>query len=121
MPKDYEVLQPMTNLKGFEQMADVYGVACDVHTVRTFRDGREMGSGYDLREPAAWFVYDREDATAKWHKHCGPYSTFEQAKDWINGIRDRRELTACAKCGGSGSLPDMRCCPTCGGGGKVLR
>lgn len=121
MPKDFEIFQPMTNLKHFEQMTDIDGVPCDVHSVRAFRDGRELGAGYDLRNPATWFVYDRGMADAKWHKHCGPYSTFEQAKDWIHGIRERRHIEACSHCGGSGSLADMSCCPNCGGGGKVLR
>jgi hypothetical protein len=88
MPDNYEVFQPMTNLKQVEQMTDVYGVACDVHAVRSFRNGREMGAGYELGAPSTWFVYDRENQTAKWHKHCGPYSTFDQASDWIKGIRD---------------------------------
>jgi hypothetical protein len=105
----------------FEQMTDIYGVPCDVQHVRTFRNKREMGGGYDSREPAAWFVYDRENASAKWHKHCGPYSSFDQTKDWINSINDRREVQPCSDCGGSGSLPDMTCCRTCGGGGRVLR
>lgn len=70
------------------QMTDCYGVACDVHPVRTFHDGHELGAGYDLSDPSRWFVYDRESAEAKWCKHCGPYSVFEQAKDWINGIRE---------------------------------
>jgi hypothetical protein len=77
--------------EGFEQMTDIYGVACDVHSVRTFRNGRELGGGYDLREPTTWFVYDRDNASAKWHMHCGPYSTFDQAKHWIDAIRDSRE------------------------------
>jgi hypothetical protein len=71
-----------------EQITDVNGVACDVHTVRAFRDGREMGAGYALRDPTPWFVYDRENSSAKWHKHCGPYSTFEQACNWIKDIRE---------------------------------
>jgi hypothetical protein len=85
MPENPEIFQPITNLK---QMTDIYGVAIDVHPVRTFRDGRSLGVGYDLTAPAAFFVYDRENGAAKWHKHCGPYSTFEQGKDWINGIRE---------------------------------
>lgn len=71
-----------------EQMTDIYGVACDVHTVRTFKNGRELGPGYDLSAPSTWFVYDREDADSKWHKHCGPYSTFEQAKQWCLDVRE---------------------------------
>ena len=70
------------------QMTDVYGVACDVHLVRMFRNGRQMGVGYDLGAPTTWFVYDRDLAVDRWHKHCGPYSTFEQAKGWIKDIRD---------------------------------
>ena len=86
--KSLDSVAEMNMPETFEQMTDVYGVACDVHLVRTFRDGRAMGAGYDLREPATWFVYDRENATAKWHKHCGPMSTFEQACDWIREIRE---------------------------------
>lgn len=74
-----------------EQMTDIYGIACDVHLVRTFLSKRQMGVGYDLRQPAAFFVYDRDSASDKWHKHCGPYSDFDQAADWIRGIRDTRE------------------------------
>lgn len=104
-----------------EQMTDIYDVPCDVQHVRTFRNGREMGVGYPLREVGSWFVYDRDSAANKWHMHCGPYSSFEQGVDWIKDIRGRRDLEACSHCVGSGSLPDMSCCPTCGGGGKVLR
>ena len=77
-----------------EQMTDIYGVPCDVHLVRTFRDGRSLGVGYDLRQPASFFVYDREADAEKWHKHCGPYSTFDQGKDWINNIREERHADA---------------------------
>jgi hypothetical protein len=91
MPENFEIFQPMTNLK-FEQMVDVYGVPCDVQEIRTFRDGRRLGVGYALCDLGTWFVYDSEhDPTAangRWHQHCGPYSTFEQAKDWIQGIRE---------------------------------
>ena len=76
-----------------DQMVDVYGVPCDVHPIRKFRDGRHLGAGYDLRDPATWFVYDREagrEGNGVWHKHCGPMSTFEQAKQWINQIREVR-------------------------------
>jgi hypothetical protein len=73
-----------------EQMADIYGVPCDVHALRTLRDGRQLGAGYDLREPSTWFVYDRESRTAQWHKHCGPYSQIEHAAEWIYNIREVR-------------------------------
>ena len=77
-----------------EQMVDIYGVPCDVHSVRKFKNGFQMGAGYDLGRPSEWFVYDAESdptsANGRWHKHCGPYSTFEQAKDWIRGIREER-------------------------------
>lgn len=124
MPKDFEIFQPMTNLKHFEQMTDIYGVPCDVQHVRSFRNGLEMGVGYPLREirqTARWFVYDRHSAADRWHMHCGPYASFEQGVDWIKGIRESRGVAACSNCGGSGSLPDMSCCPNCGGGGKVFR
>lgn len=71
-----------------EQMIDIYGVPCDVQHVRTFQSGSEWGAGYDLRDPSTWFVYDRTGKAERWHMHCGPYSTMEQAVDWINGIRE---------------------------------
>jgi hypothetical protein len=87
MPKNPEIFQPMTNLKSFVQMTDRYGVPCDVQHVRTFKDGSEMGVGYSLRDVGTWFVYDRNSAAMKWHKHCGPYSSFEQGAEWIRAIR----------------------------------
>ena len=74
-------------------MVDVYGVPCDVHSVRGFNDGRQLGAGYDLEKPETWFVYDREqgrDGNGVWHKHCGPMSSFEQAKEWILAIRESK-------------------------------
>jgi len=54
--------------------------------VRTFRRTQmEMGVG----KPGSWFVYDRAIGAEDWHLHCGPYSTREQAEDWINGIREQ--------------------------------
>lgn len=72
------------------QMTDIYGQPIDVHRVRVFRNRRELGVGYDIKSPAAWFVFDRDTERNHWHKHCGPYSTFDQARDWINGIREVR-------------------------------
>lgn len=76
-----------------EQMVDIYGVPCDVQVIKTFRStGMTMGVGYDLDKLGTWFVYDATDdptqGNGRWHKHCGPYSTYEQAKDWINAIRE---------------------------------
>lgn len=73
-----------------QQMVDIYGVPCDVHPVRTFADGHQLGAGYDLRDPATWFVYDRDDGDddTKWHKHCGPMSSFDDAAEWIRAIRE---------------------------------
>ncbi len=108
-----------------EHMTDIYGVACDVHLVRTFRDGRQLGGGYDIRSPVTWFVYDREDRVARWHKHSGPMSSFEQTVEWIQAVREdrsrHRSLASCSNCGGLGSMRDMQCCPVCGGGGQVLK
>lgn len=73
-----------------EQMTDIYGVPCDVHPIRQWTDGHQLGAGYDLSAPSTWFVYDRVSMVDKWHKHCGPYSTFEQAKAWIKDIRETR-------------------------------
>jgi hypothetical protein len=64
---------------------------CDVHIVRTFRDGRSLGAGYSLQDSATWYVYDREaglTGNGVWHMHCGPYSMFDEAKDWIMAIRE---------------------------------
>lgn len=77
-----------------EQMVDIYGVPCDVHPVRRFRDGRQLGVGYSLSEPSTWFAYDCEaglTGNGIWHKHCGPYATFHDAKDWIMAIREVRK------------------------------
>ena len=101
MPQNPELFQPMTNLKAFEQMTDIYGVAIDVHPVRTFRDGKQLGAGYDLLQPSSWFVYDRDSTAAKWHKHYGPYSALEQAADWIRGIREVEEPTLHPRIDGS--------------------
>lgn len=79
------------NQSNEQQMVDVYGEPCDVHSVRTFRDGCQLGAGYAIRRPSSWFVYDCEaGATGNgvWHMHCGPYLTFEDARDWILGIRE---------------------------------
>ena len=70
-----------------EQMVDVYSVPCDVHLVRTFSDGRQLGVGYDLREPVNYFVYDRLVSTERWHKHCGPFAIFENCRGWILSLR----------------------------------
>lgn len=56
--------------------------------VRTFRSMRkELGVGCDRH---SWFVYDRSIGETEWHKHCGPYSTSEQAAQWIFDIREVR-------------------------------
>jgi hypothetical protein len=70
------------------QMTDIYDVPIDVHEIRKFRDGHRLGVGYDLDHPTTFFVYDRNEDDDSWHKHCGPYSTFDQAKDWIRDIRE---------------------------------
>lgn len=36
----------------------------------------------------SFFVYDREHDAAGWHMHCGPYSTFAQAAEWIHGVSE---------------------------------
>lgn len=70
------------------QMTDDLGVACDVHQVRVFSTGQAFGAGYDLSDPATWFVYARASAAAKWYKHNGPYASIEQATEWILAIRE---------------------------------
>ena len=69
-------------------MTDIYGMPCIVQRVRTFRNKREMGVGYPLRQLGTWFVYDRDSPADKWRMHCGPYASFEQGKAWIKTIRD---------------------------------
>jgi hypothetical protein len=74
-----------------EQMIDIYGVAIDVHLIRTFNDGHQLGAGYDIENPTRWFVYHRGAGpvgNGQWDKHCGPMFTFEEAKDWILAIRE---------------------------------
>lgn len=39
------------------------------------------------RDAGSYFVYMRH-ADQPYTKHCGPYSTREQAVDWINGVRE---------------------------------
>ena len=57
-----------------------------VKFVKWFREtNMEMGFGYDR---TAWFVYCRYRGDAEWGKHCGPYSTSEQAREWILAIRE---------------------------------
>lgn len=38
----------------------------------------------------AWFVYDRDlgAMNPKWHLRCGPYASFDQARDWIFAIQE---------------------------------
>lgn len=41
------------------------------------------------QEGATWFVYMRMFGGSRtWAKHTGPYSTSEQAEDWIKAIRE---------------------------------
>lgn len=65
---------------------DIYGVECIVEHERTFDStGRHLGVGHPVGNPS-WFVYDALPSEP-WHMHCGPYSTREQAVEWIAAIR----------------------------------
>ena len=57
----------------------------EVVRVRTFRSHTACGVGLDHD---SFYVYDRENDDAEWHMHCGPYSTFAQAAEWIADIRE---------------------------------
>ena len=82
-----------------QQMVDSDGHPCDVLAVRKL-DRVELGAGYALRDPATWFVYDRRPPDLRWHKHCGPYSTFEQAVEWIQALaKDDDPQPQCKVCG----------------------
>jgi hypothetical protein len=67
----------------------IYDELGDVTIIRSFhRTNMVLGV---RKEADSWFVVDcdmRGDAT--WHTHCGPYSTPEQAAEWINAIREDR-------------------------------
>lgn len=89
MPENYEVFQPMTNLKHVEQMTDIDGGRHRRASCSAMDDWRPTWRRLrSVEATSTWFVYDRASDVDKWHKHCGPYSTFEQAKDWIKGIRE---------------------------------
>lgn len=53
--------------------------------VRTFKSGTELGVGLDR---GSWFVYMKGKDETEWQKHCGPYSTREQAEWWIREVRE---------------------------------
>ena len=62
------------------------GTVSNVAPVRVFRTTQmELTALFDW---TAWFVYDRHVGERAWHKHCGPYSTREQAVDWILAIQE---------------------------------
>lgn len=65
-------------------MLDEIGVVL----VRRFKDTKQsLGVG---REGGSYYVYDQPcgASTVDWHMHCGPYATFDQARDWILEIRE---------------------------------
>jgi hypothetical protein len=62
-----------------------YGRRVEIEIVRYFVATKmTLGVGFDER---SWFVYDRQDGES-WHCHCGPYSTADQGRWWINEIRE---------------------------------
>lgn len=80
----------MTTHTTVREFADDYGRRTEVFPIRRFKSGSRLGVGFDEQPPShsAWFVYDFSDS--KWSKHCGPYSTREQAEEWIDDIRETR-------------------------------
>lgn len=71
-------------------MLDEVGVV----PVRSFRHTKmDLGIG---RDDGSFYVYDRRHVAASfdWHMHCGPYSTFQQAVDWIRAIREIIDVEA---------------------------
>ena len=67
---------------------DRYGKPCLVTLVRIFGHGHALGAGFDPTSAyPSWFVYDRHEANAPWHMHCGPFSTKRDAESWIMQIR----------------------------------
>lgn len=65
-------------------MLDEVGVV----EVRKFKSTQmTLGVG---RDDGIYYVYDRPFSASafNWHMHCGPYSTFDQAADWIRDIRE---------------------------------
>lgn len=65
-----------------------HGRSVIVKPARSFGSGFEVGIGQERQGPyGLWFVYARTN-TGPWHKHCGPYSTEDQAVDWIRSIRE---------------------------------
>ena len=64
-----------------------FGRTVSVERVRYFATtDRTLGVGHD---GDSWFVFDRAPREP-WHKHCGPYSSEEQARAWIADIREGR-------------------------------
>lgn len=62
-----------------------HGRTTTVEDVRTFMRTRTMcGVG---RDGDSYFVYMRAKGEP-YTKHCGPYSTRDQAVDWINAVRE---------------------------------
>lgn len=55
-------------------------------TIRRFELTRTELAVHSLG--GSWFVYDRDFDAQGWHLHCGPYSTFDQARDWILAIQE---------------------------------
>ena len=69
-----------------EQIVDERGNACDVLFVRASKHGTQVGVGYSLSNPTMWFVYDREEESAKWAKRYGPYDYYELAVERIHTL-----------------------------------
>ena len=72
-----------------ESVCTDYGRIVKVEPIRTFHGGCSLGVGFDEQPPShsAWFVFDRVK-DGQWSKHCGPYSTRDQAVWWIEQIKE---------------------------------
>ena len=55
--------------------------------VRTFKSGTQLS--VELHN-YSWFVTMKLTGEEEFSTHCGPYSTKEQAIDWIKDIREER-------------------------------
>lgn len=65
-------------------MLDEVGVVL----VRRFKSTKmDLGVGCD---DGSYYVYDRPFGASAfaWHMHCGPYSTYDEARDWIREVRE---------------------------------
>jgi hypothetical protein len=74
----------------FNQAGPIDDLEGPIDVVRKFTTtGMTLGVGNDGN--GRFWVYDIARGTHTWHRHCGPYATWQQAHDWIMAIRDSNE------------------------------